>query len=128
MMMCLIKINTSKQLADIFTKPLAYAQVIGCIRGILGDPDAMRHTKVHALQARHSAGPGDSSSFADSMIESRRPFGGGVCTQVHGSPEAISSSVRASESVTLSGTAGEPSPSGLKSHGATWPCLVLLSL
>jgi hypothetical protein len=31
-MMCLIKINTSKQLADIFTKSLAYAQFIGCVR------------------------------------------------------------------------------------------------
>ncbi len=59
-MMCLIKIDTSKQLADIFTKPLAYAQFIGCVHGILGDPDAMRQAKVHALQARLSAGPGDS--------------------------------------------------------------------
>jgi hypothetical protein len=44
-MMRLIKIDTSKQLADNFTKPLAYAQFIGCIRGILGKPDAMRQTK-----------------------------------------------------------------------------------
>jgi hypothetical protein len=48
-MMRLIKIDTSKQLADIFTKPMAYAQFIGFVRGILGDPDAMRHNKVHAL-------------------------------------------------------------------------------
>ncbi len=41
-MMCLIKIDTSKQLADIFNKPLAYAQFIGSVRGILGDPEAMR--------------------------------------------------------------------------------------
>jgi hypothetical protein len=34
-MMGLIEIDTSKQLADIFTKPLAN----GCIRGILGRPD-----------------------------------------------------------------------------------------
>jgi hypothetical protein len=34
------------------------------------------------------------------MIESR-PFGGVFCTQVHGRPEPTSSSVRASESVTL---------------------------
>ncbi len=45
-MMLLVKIDTSKQLADIFTKPLAYAQFIGCVRRILGDPDAMRQTKV----------------------------------------------------------------------------------
>ncbi len=79
-MMRLIKIDTSKQPADIFTKPLVYAQFIGCVRGILGDPDAMRQTKVHALQARLSAGPGEgvraNSLFVDSMIESRRPFGG----------------------------------------------------
>ncbi len=59
-MMRLIKTDTSKQLADIFTKPLAYAQFIGCVRGILGDPDAMCQTKVRALQARLSAGPGNS--------------------------------------------------------------------
>jgi hypothetical protein len=72
-MMRLIKIDTSKQLADIFTKPLAYAQFIGCVRGILGDPDAMRQTKVHALQARLSAGPGDSGGGvrANSMLRTR---------------------------------------------------------
>jgi hypothetical protein len=72
-MMRLIKIDTSKQLADIFTKPLAYAQFIGCVRGILGDPDAMRQTKVHALQARISAGPGDSGGGvrANSMLRTR---------------------------------------------------------
>ncbi len=70
-MMRLVKIDTSEQLADIFTKPLAYAQFISCVGRILGDPDAMsgsesplsdacRQTKVHALQARLSAGPGDS--------------------------------------------------------------------
>ncbi len=59
-MMRLIKIDNLKQLADIFTKPLAYAQLVGCVRKILGDLNAMRQTKVHALQARFSAGPGDS--------------------------------------------------------------------
>ncbi len=64
-MMFLIKIDISKQLTNIFTKPLAYAQFIGCIRGILG-----YLTKVHALQARLSAGPGDSGvgAFAGSYI------------------------------------------------------------
>ncbi len=59
-MMCLIKIDTFKQLADIFSKRLSYTQFIRCVRGILGDPDAMRQTKVHALQARLSAGLGHS--------------------------------------------------------------------
>jgi hypothetical protein len=59
-MMRLIKIDTSKQLEDTFTKSLAYAKFIGCFRGIFGDPDAMRQTKVQDLQARLSAGPGDS--------------------------------------------------------------------
>ncbi len=72
-MMRLIKIDTSKQLEDIFTKPLAYAQFIGCVRGILGDPDAMRQTKAYALQARLSAGPGDSGggARANSLLRTR---------------------------------------------------------
>jgi hypothetical protein len=44
--MRLIKIDTSKQLLDTFTKPLAYAQFIGCVRGILGDPNAICHTNA----------------------------------------------------------------------------------
>jgi hypothetical protein len=56
-MMSLINIDTSKHLADIFTTPLAYAQFIGCVSGILGEPDAMRQTKVHALQSRLLATP-----------------------------------------------------------------------
>jgi hypothetical protein len=44
-MMRMTKIDTSKQIADIFTKPLAYAQFIVCVRGILGDPDTMRPTR-----------------------------------------------------------------------------------
>jgi hypothetical protein len=61
-MMRLIKIDISQQLADIFTKSLA--QFIGCVRGILGNSDAMRHAKVFTLQARLSAGPGDSGGGA----------------------------------------------------------------
>jgi hypothetical protein len=75
-MMLLIKIDISKQLADIFTKPLAYAQFIGCVRGILVDPDAMRHTKVHALQTPHTAWRllRGSPFSLELMIESRRPL------------------------------------------------------
>jgi hypothetical protein len=72
-MMRLIKIDTSKQLADIFTKPLAYAQFVGCVRKILGDLNAMRQTKVHALRARLSAGSGDSGGgvHANSLWRTR---------------------------------------------------------
>jgi hypothetical protein len=43
------------------------------VRGILGDPDAMRQTKVHALQARLFAGPGDSGVGvrANSLLQTR---------------------------------------------------------
>ena len=33
--MRLVKIDTSLQLADIFTKPLAYPQFLTCLQGIL---------------------------------------------------------------------------------------------
>ena len=78
-MMRLIKIDTSKQLADTFTKPLAYAQFIGCVRGILGEPDAMRQTKF----TNEWGGPpdwvvlpeGDSGSpQADIKISTRLPI------------------------------------------------------
>ena len=34
--MRLVKIDTTLQLADIFTKPLPYPQFLECLRGILG--------------------------------------------------------------------------------------------
>ncbi len=65
-MIRLIKIDTSKQPADIFIKSLASAQFIGCVR-------YRRNATYHSA---HSAGEPAHIAFADSMIESRRAFGG----------------------------------------------------
>jgi hypothetical protein len=46
-MMRLIKIDTSKQLADIFTKLVAHVHFIGCICRILGDPRRNASQRVH---------------------------------------------------------------------------------
>ncbi len=39
--MRLIKVDTSAQLADIFTKPLAYPQFQACLQGILRNKEAI---------------------------------------------------------------------------------------
>ncbi len=67
-MMRMMKIDTSKQLADVFTKPLVpYAQFIGCIHGI---------RSRNSRESRRSDSPRGGPCSLELMIESRWPFGG----------------------------------------------------
>ncbi len=54
-LMRLIKVDTSKQLADVFTKALEYQQFISCFCGILGNSN--RHGSSSTPLSRFSAGP-----------------------------------------------------------------------
>ena len=56
--MQLVKIETSLQLADIFTKPLPYPQFLECLRGILCLTVACGYVGMASMEApgRHQSG------------------------------------------------------------------------
>jgi hypothetical protein len=97
--MCLIKVDTCKQLASLFTKALPHAQFLACIPRVQS-----RAAGGHINTT--SAGPSDSGGGAVQLVlldsdpkgESRRPFGGVFASKSVGRPEPTSAGVGASES------------------------------